>query len=834
MSDLRQELDELRAAIENLPSSATAAQIAPLEDQARSLLIDCKNTPLEGEARDLFNQLARLTSPTAEREDNPEIRALLRRARIRIDIATDDHDYDEAIDILAQALDLDPDYAETHELLIQAAEHSPQHEVNVQGLLDRYGIELEFNEPEPDPDPTPYPEIVESVEVIPDNFEEASPMQESAPQTQNNVMNPQVAQLLTQVTEAYYAGDYSQAVDLANRLLAIDPDNPQALDYRQKADDNLLRGVVPDHRIPFDARVAYNRANSLVRAGNYDEAQRLYREARDIADRAGIPTWKDVEQALLEIQDLALARELLAEGDRHLAADDWSAALNKYEGALRVVPNDPAAEERIDLVKRVRQQYDQTTAQLGAISGSLTERAQALRDILNQLAMIRQTLPASPRLQEMVEEVNQRLHSLKAQLISQGESALMRIEAVQGVEEKLRFANEAQDLLEIAVDIDPADQKALTTLQQAQQVGADLGGGRQIMDRAASLIAMNTDNDLAQAREMLAGLRRQAQDPNYRALLSDLLNRHIERVEFALDDNNIPMAERWLAVTKEEPFRMLGRRTEVSRLESQIRNLKQRRLARNIIVLVAFLVMLGIGALLTRSSWEPELFPPPTATPTYTATYTPTNTPTETPLPTATYTPTQVPENQTATMAVTQTQIAGTAQFNANSTGTVEARNAGFTATVRAQDEQATVAANETAIQSTNIARTEEAHATVSFHETQTVAAYTPTHTPTLTFTPSPSPTQTFTPSPTVPDYLCRIVNTSGGGINIRSAPTVNSIVVSRLPNNTAANVLEQRFGSTNPDQVWYRVTYNEGTSTIDGWVLSTLVIELEECPTLD
>lgn len=832
MSDLRQELKKLQAAIEALPASATAAQIAPLEEEARSLLIDSKNTPFEGDARDLFNQLARLSSPATQREDNSEVRGLLRRARIRIDIASDDHDYDEAIDILAQALDLDPDYAETHELLLLAAEHSPQHELNVQGLLDRYGITLEFNEPESEPEPTVYPDLtqVESND-IPTQFETASPMPEAPT---SNAMNPQVAQLLTQVTEAYYAGDYSQTVDLANRLLSLDPDNPQALDYRQKADDNLLRGVVPDHRIPFDARVAYNRANSLVRAGNYDEAQRLYREARDIADRAGIPTWKDVEQALLEIQDLALARELLAEGDRYLAADDWSAALNKYEGALRVVPNDPAAEERIELIKRVRQQYDQTTAQLGAIGGSLAERAHALREILNQLAMIRQTLPASPRLQDMVDEVNRRLQNLKTQLISQGESALMRIEAVQGVEEKLRFANEAQDLLEIAVDIDPSDQKALTTLQQAQQIGADLGGGRQVMDRAGSLIAMNTDNDLAQAREMLSGLRRQAQDPNYRALLSDLLNRHLERVEYALEENNIQAAERWLAVTKEEPFRMLGRRTEVSRLEAQVRSRKQNRLVRNLLLVVGLLAALGIGGLLTRSSWEDSLFPPPTETPLPTASFTATITPTETPLPSPTFTPSEVPENQTATMAVTQTQVAGTQQANMNATATVDARNAAFTATVRSQDDQATVSANQTAIQSTNISRTEEAQATISFHETQTVQAFTATYTPTLTTTPSPTPTQTFTPSPTDQLYLCRVVNTSGGGINIRSAPTVNSIVVSRLPNNTAANVLEQRFGSTNPDQVWYRVTYNEGTSTIEGWVLSTLVIELEECPPLN
>ncbi|MFN8374483.1 MAG: hypothetical protein U0694_16595 [Anaerolineae bacterium] len=67
---------------------------------------------------------------------------------------------------------------------------------------------------------------------------------------------------------------------------------------------------MPDHRILFDARVAYNRANPRC-AGNGDEAEKLYREARDLAGRSGIMNWKDAEQALLEIQDLALARELL-------------------------------------------------------------------------------------------------------------------------------------------------------------------------------------------------------------------------------------------------------------------------------------------------------------------------------------------------------------------------------------------------------------------------------------------------------------------------------------------------------------------------------------------
>ena len=128
--------------------------------------------------------------------------------------------------------------------------------------------------------------------------------------------NPDIDQALSQLTEAYYSGDYQHTIDIANRILSQQPGNPTALEYRQKSEDNLIRGIVPDHRIPFDARVAYNRANSLVRAGSYDEAETLYREARDTAERDGILSWKDVEQALLDIQDLALARELLNDGDR--------------------------------------------------------------------------------------------------------------------------------------------------------------------------------------------------------------------------------------------------------------------------------------------------------------------------------------------------------------------------------------------------------------------------------------------------------------------------------------------------------------------------------------
>ncbi len=813
MTDLRDALDQLRQDIQDLPPSPTSADTAELEKTAREILAQSKNTAYEDEARELFSLLARLSAPTSVTAESNQIRGLLRRARIRIEIAGDDHDFDEAIDILAQALDLDPGYGETHDLLMQAAQHSPQHAIKVQGLLDRYGLVLNDDDETETPVPPP-------ASSQPKRSEAPSP-----PKSAEVPASGPADALLSEVASAYYAGDYGRTVDLANRLLAADPNNAQAAEYRQKADDNMMRGVVPDHRIPFDARVAYNRANSLVRAGNYDEAQRLYREARDIAERAGIPSWKDVEQALLEIQDLALARELLADGDRLLMADDWGGALAKYEGALRVVPNDPEGEERVALVREVQQQYDQANVQMNMLSGSLLKRAKGLTDLLNMASRIRQKLPGSERLQAMVYETNSRIQNIKAQLMAQGEGALGRVESVTAVEEKLRLVDEAVEALRTAVELDAADPKAMNLLQQAQQLRSDLGEGRQVMERAAALIAQNFDNELAQARQMLSGLRHQAQDPRYRMLVADLLSRHLERVEVAIDRRDAATAERWLAIAKEEPFRILGRRTEILKLEDEVRGLRQGRIIRRVAIGGVALFILGAVLVLSRNAWEPIVNPPPTDTPQPTDTLTPSSTPTATSTASVTPTPTPQPADQTATAGFAQTRSAGTQQSADAMTQTAERIELEFTETIQYINQQATINANATIVGSTLIAGTEQARATVNYFNTQT-ATYQPPS-PTI----RPSETNTPTATPTVQEVLCRVGNSSyPDGINVRTSPSVGT-VITRMQFQQSADVLAQQMGDQN--RIWFKIRYILGSATVEGWIQSDLVLQLTPCPQL-
>lgn len=763
MADLKQQLDTLRRELDALPSSATASELAQLEAEARTLLAQSKNTPYEEAARDLFAELARRSAPASP--EAATVRGLLRRARIRIEIAGDEDDIDEAVDILAVALEHDPDNAETLELLHQAAERSPQLNLKVSGLLDRYDLGA-----------APAPQAPATSQPRDDTPAPASGSSSPASTTATMpAFSGAMSDLLSDVTQAYYSGDYQRAVDLSNRILAEDPDNAQAQEYRQKAEDNLLRGVVPDHRIPFDARVAYNRANSLVRAGNYDEAERLYREARDLAARSGITSWKDVEQALLDIQDLALARELLSEGDRLLAADDWDGALQKYDGALRVVPNDPMAQDRIDLVGRVRKQFDQVAVQLNMASGSLAERARLLQELLNTVAGLRQMMPGSERLNRLSREIEERIDNLVAQLYSQAQGAMTRVESATVLDERLRLATDAVRALETAAALAPADEEINAMLQRARQGEADMSEARHIIERASALIAQNYENELAQARTMLAGLRAYAQDPRYRMIVADLLARHLERVEAALDQSDPATAQRWLDVTKDEPFRILGRRTEILRLEENVRNMRRRRYALWSASGVVIIIVLFAVALATRPAWGPIVNPPndtPTLTPSNTPTATVTSTPTLTPSVTPTHTWTPTP----------------------------------------------------------SLTPTETWTPTPSLTPTET---YTPSVTPTSSDTPVPSdtPTATYTPSLTAtPEALCR-VSVNRNGAFVRERPTTLSPQITVVAQGTALQVMEQDYDDGG--QLWYRVKFRSGPTEFNGWIASFLVVEIgdRECP---
>jgi tetratricopeptide (TPR) repeat protein len=802
MNDLQRRLDDLRRQLQDGDST----NLTELERTARALLSDSKNTPYESAAQALFAEIARMgvrprdTGTTRAIEgatpSDATVRGLVRRARIRLEIAGDDDDVDEAIDILAQALAINARDNDTLNLLRDAAARSDQSTQRVNDLFKRYGVnetmrktnEIDAVKPSSDgtkpADDEPKPRKRKSKNAdYPTSSGYPAPEQEIGRRVPGRGplnVGPDIDEMMSELTQAYYAGDYQRTVDLANRILSQQPSNVTALDYRQKSEDNLIRGVVPDHRIPFDARVAYNRANSLVRAGNYDDAEKLYREARDLAGRSGILNWKDAEQALLEIQDLALARELLNEGDRLVASDSWSDAIRKYEGALRVVANDPVAQERVETIRRVQQDTDQALVQLSMLGGSLPEQVTQLQNVLGILARVRQLLPNSKRLAQITQDANNRLNAIKAQLKDQAQAAFNRAKNTTSVEERLHMTGEALKMLEMGVELDPGDAELSTMLLEARSGSSDMQRARQVIERAAALIAQNFDNELAQARSMLAGLVDYAQDDRYRAVVSDLLSRYVERAEFAIEDGDLDEAQTWIDTVKEEPFRILGRRTEVARIENNLRQQRQSSRLRWVAIIGGIILIVGAIAAVSSPVWMPALI---THTPTTTLTPSITPTPSDTPTPSATFTP-----SNTATWTITPSP---------------------------------TVTPSWTV--------------TASLTPTATPTA-TETPTPTATFTPSNTPTPTDTPTVTAtPMVLCEVRPPNDVTIFVRAEPSRASAQVGTANEDTVLNVIEAQIGSDN--LVWYRVRLQTFSGTgFEGWVRSDTVNETtasQPCPDL-
>jgi hypothetical protein len=117
----------------------------------------------------------------------------------------------------------------------------------------------------------------------------------------------------------------------------------------------------------------------------------------------------------------------------------------------------------------------------------------------------------------------------------------------------------------------------------------------------------------------------------------------------------------------------------------------------------------------------------------------------------------------------------------------------------------------------------------------------TPLHLETATVTPSPSFTETFTATPipaldgagnVSPQILCQGVIAASEGINLFSRPTVNAIVVGRLPANVQVDVLEVVYPQTIPalNPEWYYVSAAYGGQTVQGWIVAASLSANNAC----
>ncbi|MCY4010399.1 MAG: hypothetical protein OXF22_11705 [Anaerolineaceae bacterium] len=703
------------------------------------------------------------------------IRGLLRRAQIRIEFAGDDHDRENALSIINEALSLGATLEEVTPLLQRLSAQSEEFAARVANIEERQNLV-------PPSSAAPAEEEQEIAATHKDPPED-EPAEEGPPPEPSSqiptLADEELQKLLAQLSRNYYGGEYRAAIDIANRILHHHPNQPTVHDYRQKAEEGILRGEVLDHLIPFDARVAYNRARSLARAGSYQEAKKHFQDAQELAQQAGIQRWREAEQAQLEIEDLALARELLLKGDQELVNDDWEAALSQYENALKVIPGDPQIEERKRHIREIQQAVTFIRDSLAIRDHSISEQIETLEKCNQILRSARRRLPGSARLEQLSGQLADRRQELAANLAHQAESLLDNAEEIPTIPDRLARIIESTALIDQARQLVPENVELPDLAARARERTATIDRASETLQEMERLLALGEVAALNEAFHLLHNLQDFHGDDRYQNGLRQLFAQLLAEGESNASAGRLQAAQEMRNLLQDELFQALGRAPDIERLNAAIQNRRMWRRFFSFVASGGIIILILFGIWQTRPSWQPALFPPtptvspsptfsatPTATHTATHSITPSQPPTHT--PTASHTPTAT-HTWTATQTLTPSQIP------------------------------------------------------------PPTLTPTPSHTPTPSITPSP--TQTHTPTMTPEPVRCH-VRVKESVANLRSEPnalTQNDIA--QIPLGSVLAVFDWQQGVTDYPYYWLHVIYQfSGERTLEGWIRQDTLEGVENC----
>lgn len=652
-----QNLQERIASLKQRGSALSGSQVEDLMNEARALLKESFQTEFEEEARETFRwlrtrreqgEVEQPAAVSAPENDAALFNQRLEKERNRIENGTLE-DIESAIQGLTQLL-LDMGFSgpeglrnDTLSLLSSAANKSSQMNSKVSealGSAEMQSIPGVLN-------------LLERIKGSSGSMSQPPPQpgkaDNGAPRfTQNFSATPagDTNEMLASARRVFYAGDYFEAIDLLEEILRSDPGNREAQTRKAQAEDNIKRGVVPDNRVPFEARAAFGRAQSLERAGRFTEAKDYYNQALEEARRKNDPllqNWQPAVEALLRIEQSIVAVETRQEADRLLSEDKWREAIEKYEIVLKLAPDDSSAQENIKLLRDVQEKYENARVQLNLMSGNLVEMGQAITDLISNLKSLRPKLSDSKRLNDMEMEIQAKGRNLKSRMLERAKNLINQAGISTSISERKRMVSEATKLLDHSLELAPDDAEIFDLQQAASTDLAHLTTAEGQLLEARKLLNANTDSERRQAKELLTALREYNQDPVYRQMVANLQRQFLDEAEIALRDRRLRDAESWITACKGEPFRIMGRSEEVWKLEQDYKNARRAPIVRysllgaGVLLLLVIFFTLGYPKIIAAIA--------PTITPTFTVMPTDTPAPTETPTPLPTDTPVPTPTN---------------------------------------------------------------------------------------------------------------------------------------------------------------------------------------------
>jgi tetratricopeptide (TPR) repeat protein len=300
--------------------------------------------------------------------------------------------------------------------------------------------------------------------------------------------NPMAEQQMEAAEKLFYSGRYSDAINLFDRVLQLEPNWDRARQHRSEAENYLRTGYIPAVALPSEAASAYGKAQSAARVGRFADALGLIERAQEVLREVGIQRWQEGQEFAQKLQENIDAENVYHEGLELFKRGQIDEAIERVETALRATGL-PKYEEKARTYRGVKESLRNSNEVLGMANIEPKALSQIKVDLDNLISehgenavFIRLKERMGTVIPRVVTPLKEKTRSLKTQaeraptlegalyLANQAKAMLDQIQNLEGFDDSLdRLQNEVDRLVTSIQKLDEELQMASREYEKKQK-----------------------------------------------------------------------------------------------------------------------------------------------------------------------------------------------------------------------------------------------------------------------------------------------------------------------------------------------------------------------------
>ena len=277
---------------------------------------------------------------------------------------------------------------------------------------------------------------------------------------EKNVNVADLVDMIKSARKANLTGNYDEALELVTRVLQVEPNYEDAIRLREQVEEFIRSGDVPVHKLPEQARLEFNTALSLERAGRFDDARARYQSAQGIfsdpSNGDEKRSWPAAFDGIQRMDRFLIADKSCEEASKLVENDKWDDAIVKYSHAIYEYGDNLKASlvrQKVDELQATLKHYIETCDILyDSISIDPLGSTKILVDALSVVSIQISRFPGSKKWKKLEKQLRNKIQDIKKLIIDQKNFLIKSLNNTNSIAQTKSQSDELLRLLKTAVE----------------------------------------------------------------------------------------------------------------------------------------------------------------------------------------------------------------------------------------------------------------------------------------------------------------------------------------------------------------------------------------------